>query len=59
MNRVVIHKVQSLQRCVARAREEYAAATEDFAGDYTRQDAAVLNSDIGLGHRRRSDSEQT
>ena len=43
MNRVVIHKVQSLQRCVARAREEYAASAENFASDYTRQDAAVLN----------------
>lgn len=44
MNAVVEAKVVSLQRCVARAREEYAAAGERFAADYTRQDAAVLNA---------------
>lgn len=42
MNDVVINKVESIQRCVQRARTEYAAAS-DFAADYTRQDAAVLN----------------
>ena len=42
MNNVVINKVQSIQRCVRRAREEYSQA-EDFFKDYTRQDAAVLN----------------
>ncbi len=40
---VVLNKVASIERCVARAREEYAAAGKDFALDYTRQDAAVLN----------------
>jgi uncharacterized protein YutE (UPF0331/DUF86 family) len=43
MNDVVVNKVQSIHRCVRRAREEYALAGEDFAGDYTRQDAAILN----------------
>lgn len=42
MNDVVVNKTESIQRCVRRAREEY-AATDDFAGDYTRQDAAILN----------------
>ena len=42
MDDVVINKVQSLQRCVLRAREEYALA-EAFSADYSRQDAAVLN----------------
>ena len=42
MNNVVINKVQSIQRCVKRAREEYSQA-EDFFKDYTRQDAAMLN----------------
>lgn len=42
MNDVVINKVQSIQRCVKRAREEYAQA-EDFLTDYTHQDAAILN----------------
>jgi uncharacterized protein YutE (UPF0331/DUF86 family) len=39
---VLLNKAASVERCVARAREEYAAST-DFANDFTRQDAAVLN----------------
>jgi uncharacterized protein YutE (UPF0331/DUF86 family) len=42
MNDVVVNKSESIQRCVKRAREEYAAAG-DFSADYSRQDAAVLN----------------
>ncbi len=40
---VVLNKAASIERCVARAREEYAANPADFAHDYTRQDAAILN----------------
>jgi uncharacterized protein YutE (UPF0331/DUF86 family) len=43
MNDVVNDKIQSIQLCVARAREEYAADAEHFDTNYTRQDAAVLN----------------
>ncbi len=43
MNDVVVNKVQSIQRCVLRAREEYRAAGGQFQSDYTRQDAAILN----------------
>lgn len=43
MNDALIAKLTSLQRCVARAREEYAAAGEGFATDYSRQDAALLD----------------
>lgn len=39
---IVFRKVAALERSVARARAEYAAAT-DFKTDYTHQDAAVLN----------------
>lgn len=42
MHDVIINKVQSIQRCVKRAREEYSEA-EDFITDYTRQNAAMLN----------------
>lgn len=42
MNDVIVNKVQSIQRCVRRAREEHAQAS-DFLKDYTRQDAAILN----------------
>ncbi len=43
MNDIVINKIQSIQQCVVRARQEYEANREGFATDYTRQDAAVLN----------------
>jgi uncharacterized protein YutE (UPF0331/DUF86 family) len=43
MNDVVINKIQSIQRCVRRAREEYRADSDGFATNYTRQDAALLN----------------
>ncbi len=42
MNDVVINKIESIQRCIKRAREEHAAAS-DFSKDYTHQDAAILN----------------
>jgi uncharacterized protein YutE (UPF0331/DUF86 family) len=40
---VLLNKAQIIERCVARAREEYAADTAHFATNHTRQDAAVLN----------------
>jgi uncharacterized protein YutE (UPF0331/DUF86 family) len=40
---VLINKAAIIERCVARAREEYAANPEGFGEDYTRQDAAILN----------------
>lgn len=40
---VVLNKVATIERCVARARSEYAANPAAFADDSTRQDAAVLN----------------
>lgn len=39
---VLVNKAATIERCVKRAREEYAAAA-DFASDVTRQDAAILN----------------
>lgn len=39
---VLINKAAIIERCVARAREEY-AASENFSVDFTRQDAAILN----------------
>lgn len=40
---VVINKAATIERCVARAREEYGKDPGVFATDYTRQDAAILN----------------
>lgn len=40
---VLINKAATIERCVARAREEYMRDPQTFAGDFTRQDAAILN----------------
>ncbi|MBF0177168.1 MAG: DUF86 domain-containing protein [Magnetococcales bacterium] len=40
---VVLNKSATIERCVARAREEYAKNPLSFGQDHTRQDAAVLN----------------
>ena len=40
---VLLNKAAIIERCVARAREEYAKGADTFAADHTRQDAAVLN----------------
>ena len=40
---VLINKAASIERCVARAREEYEKDVSTFATDFTRQDAAILN----------------
>jgi len=43
MNDIIINKIQSIQRCIQRAREEYSFDPDGFETNYTRQDAAVLN----------------
>lgn len=40
---VLLNKAAVIERCVARAREEYAINPASFATNYTRQDAAILN----------------
>jgi len=40
---VLINKAASIERCVARAREEYASDPASFGQNQTRQDAAILN----------------
>ncbi len=40
---VLLNKAATIERCVARAREEYAAGAVEFASNHTRQDAAILN----------------
>ena len=40
---VLINKSATIERCVARAREEYDREPATFATDFTRQDAAILN----------------
>lgn len=40
---VLVNKAATIERCVARAQEEYNADPASFATNFTRQDAAVLN----------------
>ena len=43
MNDIIINKIQNIQRCIQRAREEYQFNKDGFLTDYSRQDAAILN----------------
>ncbi|RFO95197.1 toxin-antitoxin antitoxin component [Rhodoferax lacus] len=40
---VLLNKAAAIERCVARVREEYLAAGDAFASNFSRQDAAILN----------------
>ena len=40
---VVLNKAASIERCVARVREEYEADSQSFTTNFSRQDAAILN----------------
>ena len=40
---VLLNKAATIERCVARAREEYQHDPGNFFRDFTRQDAAILN----------------
>jgi uncharacterized protein YutE (UPF0331/DUF86 family) len=40
---VLLNKAATIERCVARVREEYVKAGNQFANDFSRQDAAILN----------------
>ena len=40
---ILINKSATVERCVTRAREEYTHDPANFATDFTRQDAAILN----------------
>lgn len=43
MDDVLINKADTIERCVARIREEYEVDSDSFETNYTRQDAAILN----------------
>lgn len=40
---VILNKAAIIERCVRRAREEYAGGGAEFESSYSRQDAAVVN----------------
>jgi uncharacterized protein YutE (UPF0331/DUF86 family) len=40
---ILINKAATIERCVARVREEYKKAGNNFANDFSCQDAAILN----------------
>ena len=40
---VLLNKAATIERCVARARDEFNADPQTFATNLTRQDAAILN----------------
>ena len=43
MDRVLFSKFRSIERCLARVREEYVGHEAEFETNFSRQDAAILN----------------
>jgi uncharacterized protein YutE (UPF0331/DUF86 family) len=56
VSETLLNKAAALEKCVARAKEEYEKDTESFENDNTRQDAAILNIEracetaLDMGH---------
>ena len=40
---VILNKTASIERCLVRIREDYAGHETEFASDFMRQDAVILN----------------
>ena len=40
---VVLNKIQSIEKCLKRIREEYVGFEESFEENYTKQDSVILN----------------
>ena len=43
MSDVVLNKIQTIQRCLKRIKEEYIGHEESFESNYTKQDSVILN----------------
>ena len=43
MPNVVLNKIQSIEKCLKRIREEYVGFEESFEENYTKQDSVILN----------------
>ena len=43
MSDVVINKIQTIERCLKRIREEYIGSEKEFESNYTKQDSVILN----------------
>jgi uncharacterized protein YutE (UPF0331/DUF86 family) len=40
---IVLNKLQTIERCLQRIREEYVGYEEEFEENYTKQDSVILN----------------
>ena len=43
MDDVIINKIASIERCLARIEQEYRGFEQEFASNYTKQDSVILN----------------
>ena len=43
MSDVVLNKIQTIERCLNRIREEYVGFEDSFAKNFTKQDSVILN----------------
>ena len=43
MSDVVLNKIQTIERCLERIREEYVGSEDSFEENFTKQDSVILN----------------
>ena len=43
MSDVLLNKIQTIERCLKRIREEYIGFEDSFEEDHTKQDSVILN----------------
>ncbi|GEM_PF-2636174 len=43
MSDVVLNKIQTIERCLRRIREEYVGSEAEFEENFTKQDSVILN----------------
>lgn len=43
MDDVILNKIASIERCLARIEQEYRGFEQEFASNYTKQDSVILN----------------
>ncbi|CAN5252544.1 type II toxin-antitoxin system toxin [soil metagenome] len=43
MDDIIINKASTIERCLKRIKEEYQGSETEFASNYTKQDAIILN----------------
>ena len=51
MDDVIINKIASIERCLARIEQEYRGFEQEFASNHTKQDSVILNLQRAVNKR--------